>query len=226
MFHLIIDICTSFFKGVMLGSSVCILGYYLDYNYCIKSQTKLINDKPKQFIEAHYYITTNLLVITPTIYVFVDNLFLEKKWMFNFYKYLAILLTHNLCYFFIHKEMHRNSKLKYIHKFHHEFDDVLTPSIGNAVTHSEFLIAYVFPFVFSAYLYKPTEITFIVAVGTISLLNIVIHTIELKDVIWIPGFVSPKKHIIHHKERNKHYSAPLLDLDEVSEKINDFVIIS
>ena len=38
---------------------------------------------------------------------------------------------------------------------------------------------------------------------------------ELPCIAWL---VSPKKHITHHIERTKHYSAPLIDFDEFLEK--------
>ena len=121
--------------------------------------------------------------------------------------------------------MHRNMNLKKIHEFHHEFDEIVIPSIGNAVTSSEFIIAYLMPFVLSAFLFHPTQITFIAAVGTVSMFNIGIHTYEFKDLRWIPGFVSPQQHIVHHTEKTSNFSAPMLNLDLVNEKLNDYVIV-
>ena len=65
-----------------------------------------------------------------------------------------------------------------------------------------------------AVLINPTELEFSSAIAVISLFNLLIHTYELNNIAWCPGLVSPTHHIQHHKERNVHYAAPLLNVDE------------
>jgi sterol desaturase/sphingolipid hydroxylase (fatty acid hydroxylase superfamily) len=213
----------SFLKGLLLGGSVCVCGYLLDNTISSKSQETLIKEKTKPFLKAHYYIATNLLIISPSFYIVIDQFFLQKKIQFEIFKYCAIILTHNLVYFFIHREMHRNNKLRWVHKFHHEFDIIVTPSIGNTVSHEEFLLAYICPFILAAVGYRPTEITFISAIGTISVFNMLIHMMELDGLWWIPGLVAPTHHIYHHKTKNAHFSAPIMDLDDI---MDNYVFIA
>ena len=219
MFSIIGNVFISFFKGLILGGNIVILGYLMDFTICKASQRKIIKEKPDSFLNAHYYISTNLLIISPITYVAADNLLLSHSYDFNIFKYIAIMLTQNIFYFFLHREMHRNNYLKKIHNFHHEFDVTVSPSIGNAVTHSEFILSYIIPFLISALLYHPSEITFFCSIETIAILNLLIHTKELDGIWWIPGLVAPTHHIKHHKVRTENYAAPLVNIDQMEEYI-------
>ena len=48
-----------------------------------------------------------------------------------------------------------------------------------------------------------------------------IHTNELKDVPWMPYFVSPKHHIKHHEEKTQNYAAPLVNIDQLEKELNE-----
>ena len=103
------------------------------------------------------------------------------------------------------------------HKFHHEFDHLLMPSIGNAVSIPEYLSAYVAPFIMGAYILRPNETTFASSIGLIAFMNLIIHCQEMEHVPWLSFFVSPKNHIEHHKVRLKHYAAPTINVDYLLE---------
>ena len=61
---------------------------------------------------------------------------------------------------------HKKSTVLYtIHSFHHQYDKILLPSIGNAVRTMEFISAYLLPFIIAAYLLRPNEISFIIPIG-------------------------------------------------------------
>ena len=105
--------------------------------------------------------------------------------------------------------------------FHHQYDKILLPSIGNAVSTMEFISAYLLPFIIAAYFLRPNEISFIIPIGIIGLLNIVIHCKELEDLPWAALFVSPKNHIEHHEVRTKHYAAPTINWDYIVSLFSD-----
>lgn len=177
----------SLFKGLVLGGTLSLFGYVLDYTISSESQERIVKEKTEHFVQAHKYIVKNLMVISPTIYMIVDNLLLNHSPVFYSYQYIGLLLTQNIGYFFVHREMHRNRKLYRFHQFHHYFDNIVTPSIGNAVSHTDFCMAYICPFVFGAFLLRPTEITYLASIGTVGIGNLFIHTYELNNVGWIPG---------------------------------------
>ena len=214
---MIISFFYSVCKGFMLGGSLCLLGHILDYTVNFNSQNRIIKEKPDYFCIGHKYILINLLVISPLTYGLVDTFFLCDKNTFSLIKYTAVLLTQNTGYYFVHKEMHRNNKLFNYHKFHHQFDTLVSPSLGNAVTQMEFCIAYICPLFIGAVIFRPSELTYVCVVTTVGLGNLFIHTYELKDLPWIPGFVSPKKHIKHHEVRNENFAAPVIDIDALCE---------
>ena len=219
MIQELLNIGISLIKGFALGGSVFSLGWILDNSISINSQKEMRKTKEYEYLEGQKYIFENLLIISPIIYTFADVLFLKHDLYLQFGNYFSLLLIQNIGYFFAHREMHRNKKLYWIHKFHHNFDQIVTPSTGNAVTKTEFVIAYVCPIMLGGYLLKPTEVTFLSAIGTISIFNLIIHTQELNKVWWVPGFVSPTNHIDHHSVRDKHYAAPLVNID-------DFILVS
>ena len=78
--------------------------------------------------------------------------------------------------------MHTIVYLRKYHDFHHKFDKYIIPSIGNAVSTEEYLIAYVSPFVIGAYLFHPNEISFVIPIGLISVFNNIIHCSELRGI--------------------------------------------
>jgi len=219
MLYELLNIGLSLAKGFALGGSVYALGWLLDNTISLKSQKELRKTKEEEYLQGQQYIFDNLVLISPIIYAGVDLCFLTHEPYIQFGNYMSLMLIQNLGYFFAHKEMHRNKKLYWIHKFHHKFDTIVTPSTGNAVSKIEFIVAYVCPIVFGGYILKPTELTFLSAIGTISIFNLIIHTQELNHVWWVPGMVSPTNHIDHHRVRDKHYAAPLVNID-------DFILVS
>lgn len=227
MLRTIINISYSIFKGVLLGGSVYLFSKFLDVTVSSNTHDKLLKENSLLLKQANNYNFYNLVIISPLIYSVIDQTILSHEYKFSFFKYTGIILTQNILYFFSHREMHRNiTYYAKIHRFHHEFEKLLIPSSGNAVTHSEFVISYAIPFFFGAYITHPTELTFVVSIGTISILNMLIHTNELKDVPWCPYLVSPSDHIKHHSEKTKNYAAPLVNIDKMEEDFKDWDIIS
>lgn len=219
MFITLINIGISFGKGICLGSSICFIGYVMDNTISHKSLEKVIKTKPDLFLEAQQYILKNLLCIIPIMYVFVNTCLTSEPFYTS--EYVSIIIIHNIGYFLIHREMHRNIFLFKIHKFHHLFDIIVIPSVSNAVSYKEFLLSFVLPFSCVAFIIRPSEISFICAIETISILHMLMHTNELDKIKWIPGMVAPSLHIEHHRNKKTHFSSGLFDIDIIFDmKIN------
>ena len=87
-----------------------------------------------------------------------------------------MIFGHNVFYYYAHMAMHKVSYLRFMHIFHHKFVKNIVPSVGNAVSHSEFLFAYLLPFLLASYLLKPNLLSVDISIGFISLFNMFIHT--------------------------------------------------
>ena len=133
---------------------------------------------------------------------------------FQLFNIITILLIQNIGYYLVHKLFHM-SKLYKFHKFHHKFDKILIPSLGNAVSITEFTLAYMLPFVMGAYITHPSELSMIIPLFLVAILNMSIHCQELNKFKYPSFIVSPKNHFIHHQERNKHFAAPILNIDKI-----------
>jgi len=212
--HLFTSLAISFSKGLLLAGSVYAFGWCMDRTISKPSHDNIIKKDELTYIIGQEYIVYNLLVISPITYTIVDQALLKHQTTFSIVSFFSIIVIENIGYYLIHRQMHTNDKLRWIHTFHHKYDSLTIPSIANAVSYYEFILAYVSPMLVGAYLINPTELEFSSAIAFISLFNILIHTYELNNVTWFPGLVSPTHHIQHHKERNVHYAAPLLNVDE------------
>jgi sterol desaturase/sphingolipid hydroxylase (fatty acid hydroxylase superfamily) len=208
------DLIISIGKGLLLGSSIAMLSFFLDISFSKKSFIKLCNESSEKYIQAVEAVQRNMMVISPLVYGVIDQSFIDHNSMtFQYNNIVSVLGIHSVGYYVVHTAMHKFKKLYTIHSFHHQYDKILLPSIGNAVSTMEFISAYLLPFIIAAYFLRPNEISFIIPIGIIGLLNIVIHCKELEDLPWAALFVSPKNHIEHHEVRTKHYAAPTINWD-------------
>ncbi len=211
----------SLIKGYCLGSIAYIIGFIMDITISRKSFNEIITNIPILYQNAQRKIQYNLLIATPITYSVIDTYLLNhtnNEIEINII--ITILSIHGIGYYCAHKAMHQIQCLRKYHNFHHNFDKYIIPSIGNAVSIEEFLIAYVLPFIIGAYLMTPNEINFVIPVSLISVFNNIIHCKELEKIPWLVYFVSPKQHIIHHEIRDKHYAAPILNIDYFVENDN------
>ena len=210
------DLIISIGKGLLLGSSIAMLSFFLDISFSKKSFIKLCNESSEKYIQAVEAVQRNMMVISPLVYGVIDQSFIDHNSMtFQYNNIVSVLGIHSVGYYVVHTAMHKFKKLYTIHSFHHQYDKILLPSIGNAVSTMEFISAYLLPFIIAAYFLRPNEISFIIPIGIIGLLNIVIHCKELEDLPWAALFVSPKNHIEHHEVRTKHYAAPTINWDYI-----------
>ena len=208
----------SIFKGVCVGAFGYIIGIIMDETVSKKSLKAIMDNESQLYTDGMQKVRENMLLITPSVY-FISDLFLfnHAELFFRIDKALFLLFFHNVCYYFVHKGMHRIVSLRKYHAFHHKFDKYIVPSIGNAVSTTEFMTAYVAPFILGSLIVNPNEVTFLAPVSLIILFNNIIHSRELIGLKWNKYFVSPKMHIEHHEVRNKHYAAPIVNIDELLE---------
>lgn len=202
-------------KGFTLGGSLCIISFYMDTTVSYKSYKKMKKYKRHLYIESLLMNQVNLLIVSPVMYGAVDTMLLTHTHEFQWFNIYAILVIHCISYYYAHYAMHKVRWLYKYHQFHHKFDNLVLPSVGNAVSVVEFCFAYTLPFIISAYILKPNETSFLVPIGVIGLLNMVVHTPEFETVPWVKWLVSPRNHIQHHKKRNCHYASPTLNIDYI-----------
>jgi sterol desaturase/sphingolipid hydroxylase (fatty acid hydroxylase superfamily) len=226
MIPYIYNILISTFKGLLLSGSVFGISFILD-NTISKSYKDSLLLENKQLVKEGYRTTSiNLLIISPIVYGIVNTFILCQDCSFSLHKFICLLIIQNIGYFWTHREMHINNRLRWMHKFHHKFQYITLPSTSNAVSPHEFCIAYISPIIIGAIILRPSELTFASSIGLISIFNICIHIPNLKNIPWIPRMVSPTQHAIHHLKNEKHYAAPLIHIDSILENINDWIVLS
>ena len=117
-----------FIRGIVFA-----LGLIID-NTISKETKNILKKIIINYIVMVKKIEFNLLVASPFIYSIIYEICINKKkfFIFEIEKVFIILIIQNLGYFLVHKLFHTNSKLYVYHQFHHKFDKILIPSIGNA----------------------------------------------------------------------------------------------
>lgn len=135
---------------------------------------------------------------------------------------LAIILTHDILYWYGHKTLHRPEFYRF-HKFHHSFHTHVPPSSANAVSFVEYLSVYVFPFAMGCALFRPTEDQLKAAISLVSIANLLIHTPKFEQLSqkiapwWL---VSTHDHLEHHAKLTVNYAAPVFHIDRLLESIS------
>lgn len=164
-----------------------------------------------------------MLIVTPIYYTIINKYLVNQVAEFSLFSSFIIVFVHNLLYYKIHKYVHQNKNLYWIHEFHHQFDKYIVPSVANAVSISEFIIMYTTPLLPGIILTSASECTLIFSVGIISIKNFAIHTPKLFIIPKLSYFHVPRDHIQHHREWSKHYSATYIDFDLVEEKVKNLI---
>ncbi len=211
----------TYFRGLYLGLTIVISSFFMDIFISKKSLDKLHHEQILLYIDGWKAVLMNLLLIEPLFYA-PAAAYLMKPGEFVFSNiewipYMELCLIHNFLYYVVHRNMHRTKALQGIHLFHHKFDEVMLPSIGNAVSREEFILAYTCPFIVGIAIVPTNEISFLLSALTIGAFNMFIHCREFREIHWLSFMISPEKHITHHEKRMIHYAAPLLDLDMIFE---------
>lgn len=133
----------------------------------------------------------------------------------------AILVGHSIGYYLAHRWMHTR-EMYWAHKFHHRFNSYVVPVAANAVSIAEYAIAYMFPFIAGSALLRPDRASMFIAVGIISVNNLLIHTPKLGDLSArvLPWWaVSTADHLDHHKRLTTHWAAPTISIDRILARV-------
>jgi sterol desaturase/sphingolipid hydroxylase (fatty acid hydroxylase superfamily) len=171
------------------------------------------------YLQGVAYNIINTGIFGPMLYELVSNRWMSPPFTApgRLAMVLAIVVGHSIGYYCAHRAMHMRS-LYWAHRFHHRFNMFVVPVTANAVSIAEFAIAYMLPFIVGAQLLRPDRMSMFIAVGIVSLNNLLIHTPLLADasaklVPWL--FVSTADHMDHHKRLTTHYAAPTISVDRM-----------
>ena len=135
------QIIKPYISGLHLGSYTYLFSNILDHTISRTQTLELIEKNPKLYIQSTVSNFINLIGLSPIYYIIADNVLLNDKSVhIQLMKTLAIVLTHNIIFYKLHKIFHENKNLFFIHKFHHKFIKPI-PSNGNAVSIHEYNIA-------------------------------------------------------------------------------------
>jgi len=161
----------------------------------------------------------NIAIIGPPTYLIAVELFCRATPLPPFERWatcVGLILVHSIGYYAAHRAMH----LKFLynaHKFHHRFNMHVAPSTANAVSLTEYALAYMLPFITGCLVLRPDGPALAGAVAVISLNNLLIHTPALaKPSRWLPSiFVSTADHLDHHRRLTTNYAAPTISIDRI-----------
>ena len=213
-------IINPYFKGLNLGMYLYLFAHILDHTLCKSDMFNLIKKDPILFNQCATSNFINLIVLAPLYYIFSDIFLLSNNdTNIQYLNIIYILLVHNFLFYIAHYSFHNIKSLYFIHSFHHKFYHPI-PSSGNAVSVTEYNIAYVLPFLIPAYFIKPNEISFRISISIIGILNALIHSIPLYNFKINKFLIKPGDHIEHHQKLTVKYAAPLLNIDYILSYFN------
>jgi len=161
----------------------------------------------------------NNCVLGPIAYEIVNTYFMAEPQSLTQRTLMVagILLGHSIGYYCAHRWMH-TKRMYWAHRFHHRFNTFVVPSTANAVSVAEYFIAYMLPFVGGSALLHPDRLSLFIAVGIVSLNNLLIHTPWLHDISekLVPWWgVSTSDHLEHHLRLTTHWAAPTISVDRL-----------
>lgn len=194
--------------GLRVGVGTALAGTLLD-----QEQDRFPDGR--KMAEAWTMTLVNLLLIGPFVYarVVVSH---RKHWIRNLLDAFALTGVHSACYAIVHRCMHRIAALRPIHRAHHRYVDDVIPSVGNAVSVSEFLVAYMAPFAVGSLMVRPSEHALLMSAVVVSALNLIVHAPHLHERIPSTSFtVHPQEHLDHHAYRTPSYSAPSISWEKL-----------
>eukprot|EP00322_Chrysochromulina_rotalis_P004963 CAMPEP_0115850210 /NCGR_PEP_ID=MMETSP0287-20121206/11845_1 /TAXON_ID=412157 /ORGANISM="Chrysochromulina rotalis, Strain UIO044" /LENGTH=274 /DNA_ID=CAMNT_0003304197 /DNA_START=17 /DNA_END=841 /DNA_ORIENTATION=+ len=208
--------------GVVMTIATCVLTVVLELA-SLDAVRKICSDKKKQgatlYAQGVAMNVVNNCVLGPMAYELVATRWLSAPFSTSgrVAMVCAILLGHAIGYYCAHRWMHTRA-MYWAHRFHHRFNTVVVPVTANAVSLAEYSIAYMAPFVAGSAMLRPDHVSLFVAVGIISLNNLLIHTPRLADmsaqiIPWL--FVSTADHLEHHKRLTTHWAAPTISIDRL-----------
>merc|ERR1712087_103775 len=167
-------------------------------------------------------VAANLLnngVLGPIAYYMVSQRWMRHSlpWPHSLAMIGAMLVGHCIGYYAAHRWMHTRT-MYWAHRFHHRFNTNVSPIVANAVSLTEYTIAYMLPFIMGSAILQPDRLSLLIAVGIISINNLLIHTPGLSDLstLLVPWWaVSTADHLEHHMRLTTHWAAPTISIDRL-----------
>lgn len=205
------------FDGLDMSLLTIFVACIMDYTLGLDAIMYYLKNENELYQKCYKAVYFNLLVLSPIYFWIAKQTLLDlNSNNITIIQWGPIVLIHHLGYYVMHLSMHKIPQIKHWHNFHHQYKDPIFPSVGNAVSKEEFTFAYVLPFLVAAKMLHPNVNNFKVAIGIISLFNLIIHTDSLKYIEYSKYMVSPFQHTEHHRicyKENETYSAPIINID-------------
>jgi len=186
---------------------------------CLDVAIGLARKSPSLYAQAWAATLRNNFLLGPAVYYVAQEFFCWPALppASSAVAAVALVLVHAAGYYTAHRLMHTKA-LYWAHSFHHQFSTHVVPSASNAVSLTEYAIAYMLPFVVGCVVCRPDALALYAAVSLISANNLLIHTprLEALAAALLPSvFVSTGGHLEHHRKLTKNYAAPTLNLDRL-----------
>ena len=175
------------------------------------------------YATAWLYNVINHLCLAPVVYLVGIKAFATAA-PYSLAARIAYAITgigiHGIGYYCTHRAMHTKA-LWWAHKYHHRFNAFICPIAASAVTQTEYLFAYMIPFIIAGVALNPMPMdTIAISALVIGHVNNLIHTPwmeELSEKV-VPWFgVSTADHFAHHRELTANYAAPTINIDRLVE---------
>lgn len=211
------------YDGLFISLSTLSITFILDVIsvYYVTNLLKTSSGRKLYLNSIIMNIFNNLILGTLAYIVFV-NYFEntnEKSIFGMIMDCLCLLLIQSLGYYYVHILMH-TKRFYFIHKFHHQYADIVIPMSANSVSILEYLLAYLTPFILGIIIVQPNRLPLKVAICMVSYCNLLIHTPWLEDVSkkYLPKFmVTTSDHLEHHLKSKTKYAAPIINWDYINE---------
>lgn len=161
----------------------------------------------------HFFLGT----LSYALFTYLFSSQIAKSYYFITIEVIFLLLIQSFGYYLAHIMMH-TPKLYFIHKFHHQYSDLVVPMSANAVSIYEYILAYMMPFITGIIIINPDRLSLRITISLVSFANLCIHTPWLSDISdkYIPDyFVKTTDHLEHHKFTLTKYAAPIINLDYI-----------
>ena len=210
--------------GLVIGVATVALTVVLE---ALSSRTALkIRRTPKcrrLYAQAVWYNFVNILILGPAIYALGVNCFAAtvRLPLADSVRLGCFMICGHACgYYFSHRAMH-TKLLWWTHRFHHQFNDLICPMAANAVSHSEFVGAYMLPFFVLVPLIQPDALAIVISGSSVSFANLLIHTPALHTLSErLPSFVcTTSAHFKHHRQFTTNYGASTFKFDYVIDRM-------
>lgn len=192
--------------GVRMAASTTVVMLVLEL-LCLDVAIGLARKSPSLYAQAWAATLRNNFLLGPAVYYVAQEFFCWPALppASSAVAAVALVLVHAAGYYTAHRLMHTKA-LYWAHSFHHQFSTHVVPSASNAVSLTEYAIAYMLPFVVGCVVCRPDALALYAAVSLISANNLLIHTprLEALAAALLPSvFVSTGGRLAQRREAGK-----------------------